>query len=294
MEAPWWLNLVFAIVAFVLLRWFIPAQMTGKPILAGFSAMFHTIAPWAGLFFLFAAAVSFIRERKSALGTDHPSSRRSSATSSHHKITGLEQDYYPIFKDVSSGVAKVIDEPKRPSEWTLELLRQLEWKRFEELCAAYFHELGLRAETIRCGADGGIDAKLFKGDSNEPESIIQCKAWNTRPVGVKPVRELFGVMAHEKVAKGIFLTTGSYTQEARSFAQEKSLFLVDGEKLLGMIKKLTEEARQRLLILATKGDYTTPTCPSCGVKMVKRSGGGKLFWGCINFPSCRQTFAIKA
>jgi hypothetical protein len=84
-------------------------------------------------------------------------------------------------------------EPK-PTAWSLELLRRIEWKRFEELTAAFYRAIGLRSETIRCGADGGIDAKLFKGDSPDPTAIVQCKAWNARPVGVKPVRELLGVM----------------------------------------------------------------------------------------------------
>ena len=48
---------------------------------------------------------------------------------------------------------------------------------------------GFRSETIRCGADGGIDAKLYEGDAKEPTAIVQCKAWNSRAVGVKPVRE---------------------------------------------------------------------------------------------------------
>jgi len=39
---------------------------------------------------------------------------------------------------------------------------------------------------------------------------------------------------------------------------------------------------------ATAGDYTTPTCASCGVKMIVRTpkAGGKAFWGCVNYPRC--------
>ena len=44
----------------------------------------------------------------------------------------------------------------------------MDWKRFEALTAAYYKHLGFRAETIQCGADGGIDVKLFRGDAASP------------------------------------------------------------------------------------------------------------------------------
>lgn len=182
----------------------------------------------------------------------------------------------------------------KPTEWSIELLRQIEWKRFEELTAAYFREKTFRTETLRAGADGGIDVKLFIKDKTEPFAIVQCKAWNSQKVGVKPVRELLGVMAHEKVAKGIFATTGDYTQEAIAFAKENPLNLITGEMLLKGILALPDDAKARLLNVATDGDYTTPSCPSCGIKMVRRSSDRGAFWGCSNFPRCKQKFFMKS
>jgi hypothetical protein len=42
---------------------------------------------------------------------------------------------------------------------------------------------------------------------------------------------------------------------------------------------------------------TTPTCPSCGGDMVKRKAAkgenaGQEFWGCSNYPKCRETMPI--
>src|SRR4051794_1102763 len=45
------------------------------------------------------------------------------------------------------------------SKWTLELLRHLEWRRFEELCVAYFEALGFTA-SARPAADGSADVAL--------------------------------------------------------------------------------------------------------------------------------------
>jgi len=179
--------------------------------------------------------------------------------------------------------------------WSQELLSKLEWKRFEDVVAAYSRELGYEARTTRIGADGGVDVQLFQ--NGQIVMIIQCKAWDAYKVGVKPVRELFGVMAADKVANGAFFTTGEFTTEAEDWAREKNLDLVNGRKFLSRINQLTTDQQKSLLTLATAGDYTTPTCPSCGVKMVFRTANkgpneGRGFYGCRNYPRCRQTFKI--
>ena len=182
-----------------------------------------------------------------------------------------------------------------PVVWTLDLLRELEWKRFEDVVAAYFRWEGLRAKTTRIGPDGGVDVYLYRDGESAPLAVVQCKAWNAYKVGIKPVRELLGVMASEKIAKGYFITTGVFTEEAREFAQRNPLKLIDGDELLRRIQGLPEGARAQLLEAATNGDYTTPTCPRCGVKMVTRTSSKdqSRFWGCRHYPRCRQTFQVS-
>ncbi len=175
-----------------------------------------------------------------------------------------------------------------------DVLTRMDWKRFEALTAAYYKHLGYRAETIQCGPDGGIDVKLFRGDAPTPAAIVQCKAWTSRPVGVKPVRELLGVMVHNKVETGVFLTTSGFTADAVEFAKGHKIALGTGEQLLGKLKALPDEPRRQLLEVAVEGDWTTPSCPSCGTKMVERQGGGKSFWGCSSFPRCRRTFPLRS
>lgn len=187
-----------------------------------------------------------------------------------------------------------------PASWSLELINQLEWKRFEELCAGYFSAKGYRAEVTRLGADGGIDIFLYKPSFSESAvfGVVQCKAWNTNKVGVKPIRELFGVMAAEKAPLGVFITSGEYTKEAKDFAQGKNLKLLTGASLLELVKSLSPEEQEKLLVKITSGDYRTPSCPSCGTKMVQRNSSkgkdiGNVFWGCSNYPKCRNTLKFK-
>lgn len=185
--------------------------------------------------------------------------------------------------------------PEKPLEWSVELIKSLDWKRFEELCAGYFQAKGRKAKVTERGADGGIDVLLF--GNNEPEKVlgvVQCKAWAQKPVGVREIRELLGVMTDVGCPLGVYVATSSYTPEAKAFADGKYIKLVNAEQLLTLIQELPVESRTELLKKTTSGDFTTPSCPSCGIKLVSRtsrkgSNSGQSFWGCRNFPRCRYT-----
>jgi restriction system protein len=104
-----------------------------------------------------------------------------------------------------------------------------------------------------------------------------------------------GVMTAVGVGEGIFVTTGTFTREARQFAGGKNIHLIDGDDLLAKITATSSDEQAALLHLATEGDFTTPTCASCGVKMVERvsTKSGEAFWGCVNFPRCRCTLRFS-
>jgi len=193
----------------------------------------------------------------------------------------------PLHTDKTPVQAKV------DATWSIELLHELEWKRFEELATAFYNEKGIKAEATSLGADGGIDIKLYQDDSDKATAIVQCKAWNNL-VGVKQIREFLGVMVHEKIAKGFYMTSNGFTEEAKAFAKANQITLVSGEMLLMMILRLPETQQKSLLAVATKGDYKTPTCASCGTKMVARTGKRGKFWGCNNYPKCKQMLHMRA
>jgi restriction system protein len=186
--------------------------------------------------------------------------------------------------------------PQQSYHWTVAILRDIEWKRFEVVCSEYLKMVGFIATETNIGADGGVDIRIHKPGVDNSAGIVQCKAWNSYKVGIKPVRELFGVMAAERISTGIFMTSGEFTTEAEQFAKGK-ITLVSGERLLSLICKLAAADQDRLLNIALEGDYKTPTCPRCGVKMTlrestKRSNTGGQFWGCVQYPRCKQTLRI--
>jgi len=163
------------------------------------------------------------------------------------------------------------EDPSGTGRWSLELLRRLEWRRFEELCAAYYE--------VAEGAD-------------KPPSVLQCKPSSVYTVGIKPVRELRAAMAAAGVPQGVLVACGTFTSEAKEFSRGENIQLIDGGELLRKIGALAPEQGQALLRLATAGDFSTPTCPACGIKMTARTSSteGRKFWGCLNYPRCKRTF----
>src|SRR5471032_2897352 len=122
---------------------------------------------------------------------------------------------------------------------------------------------------------------------------MQCKAWPEQKVGVKLIRELLGVRVAEKANKAFFMTCGGYTDEARDFAQANGITLFTGDMLLMILQRAPAAESQRLLALATEGDYTTPTCPSCGQKSVARESARGRFWGCRSYPRCHGKLGMR-
>jgi restriction system protein len=184
--------------------------------------------------------------------------------------------------------------------WSLQLIKDLEWKRFEELSAAYFRAKGYRVDVAEPGADGGIDFYLYVPDtaSSKILAVAQCKAWSSGAIGVRHIRELLGIMVDAGSPLGIFICTSTYTADAKRFAEGKRIQLLDASRLLELIQALPEQDQRDLLASVTRGDFRTPSCPSCGTKLILRTarrgkGAGTHFWGCTNFPRCRYTMRGK-
>ena len=186
----------------------------------------------------------------------------------------------------------------------LNTIRDLSWQEFEHLVGEAYRRQGYVVQEIGSAAgDGGIDLSLSRAGERV---LVQCKQWRTRRVGVKPVRELFGVMTSESATRGILVTCGSFTREARLFAEGKPLALVEGPQLWELVQLVTKtgeakassaEAATRTLseVASTnRAEGSAPECPACGSAMVLRVAkkgpkAGSQFWGCPRFPQCRGT-----
>lgn len=175
----------------------------------------------------------------------------------------------------------------------------MSWQEFELLVGEAFRLQGYQVTDIGGGgADGGVDLVLRKGGE---KFLVQCKQWKAFTVGVTVVRELYGVMAANGAAGGFVVTSGRFTDDAKSFASGRNVKLIDGPRLFALIKQATAvrgvsakapESPPRAL--APVQAVTQPPCPVCTKPMVMRtaqrgSSVGNDFWGCSDFPTCRGT-----
>lgn len=186
------------------------------------------------------------------------------------------------------------------NSWTLEILQNIDWKLLEDICAAYLDSKNWQVQQTELGADGGVDVLFNSANWTKPTpfGLIQCKARPNWKVPVSAIRELYGVMADRKAELGIFITTGAFTRDALDFAVGKRMQLVDGEKFLSLILALKPEIQRSLLEKHITQDYSVPSCPSCGTKMVARTpkkegADGKPFWGCPKYPKCRSMLPMR-
>jgi hypothetical protein len=182
------------------------------------------------------------------------------------------------------GTGQVAGPARKPqvNQLTRELLRSLEWKRFEQLVALYFEATGVDARCTCIGADGGIDVKLHRRGEEAPYAYVQCKAWESEKIKLTTMREFLGVMAADDIAEGAFVTTSDFWPEARAFAEANDITVINGSDFLTRFASLPAEQQARIHAVVTEGDYTTPTCVKCDRKMQARARkkDGARFWGC--------------
>lgn len=181
--------------------------------------------------------------------------------------------------------------PPSLADWELtpELLRTMEWKRFELLVQRYFAASGLKAKTHLVGADGGVELYLYRGRSTRPHCYVRCRTWGNVNVDGPQVREFFSQMVESRVSEGMIITTGSFLPETELFARQNRISLLTSADLIRRFNRLSPMVRARILTDVTDGDFTTPSCPRCNLKLVirERSPEGASTWGCRRFPSCR-------
>lgn len=178
---------------------------------------------------------------------------------------------------------------------SLDALRALSWKEFEELLGEAYRRKGYTVtENQNAGPDGGIDLRLRQKGH---DTLVQCKHWHSTHVSVRTVRELYGILLHEHAAQAILVCSGSFTKDALLFAQDKPLQLIDGDALLTLLGSLAP-ADPAPAVVKNPSVAPSPACPLCNSPMNKRlakhgPSSGHSFYGCTRYPICRGTRPMR-
>lgn len=62
---------------------------------------------------------------------------------------------------------------------------------------------------------------------------VQAKRWNDKPVSSPDIDQFAGALSKMKANKGIFITTSTFTKDARASVYSSRIILIDGAQLAG-------------------------------------------------------------
>lgn len=135
----------------------------------------------------------------------------------------------------------------------IDCVRSMPPDAFERLCQRLLRESGfIQVEVTGRSGDGGIDGKgvVQLGGLLSFHMIFQCKRFKGS-VGASIIRDFRGAMVG-RADKGLMITTGSFTAEARREAQRDGappIDLIDSEGLVQKLKELElgVEVRERIV-----------------------------------------------
>lgn len=183
--------------------------------------------------------------------------------------------------------------PQPPAaEWSAQLLHSLDWHRMGQLCAAFFADR-FRPKPGKLAADGCMDIRLFREGETLPAVIVRCRAWGEPVIDQPALERLAGQMAQEFVEKGFFIGSQGFSAQARAFAKAHAIILIDDDMFITMLNRLPEGRGQQLLSAVMEGDYATPTCPVCGLKMQAHQDEPSGYWACSAAPQCKGCLSMS-
>lgn len=256
---PWWVGTLLAVVSYV---WLHSVASKGMP---QAQAGDLSGALTGGLFHAFASLGQYVLPALFGFGAILS------------VAMGIKRK--KLHEDVSTGERKVSD---------------ISWQEFELLIGEHFRRQGFSVQETGPGPDGGVDLVLRKDSA---KYLVQCKHYKAYKVGVKPVRELLGVMASSGAAGGYVVTSGQFTQDAVAFARDNNIELLNGSVLRKILSSASDLSSLKSVPKVTKSvgqSDDKKICPKCGSSLVVRvarkgSRAGQKFLGCSKFPSCRFT-----
>lgn len=146
--------------------------------------------------------------------------------------------------------------------------------------------------------DDGSDLTLRRDGESIP---VRSQDWKTARVNERELREFYGLMAGTAAPRGIVVTTGSFTREAREFAEDKSIELLDRRALEQRIAAVRRPEENLFDVPSWIEDFATsarifdPECPSCGQAMTLRRHRteGADSWVCASAPRCAGKRAAR-
>ena len=115
--------------------------------------------------------------------------------------------------------------------------------RFEHLVVGLLGKMGYGyGQVTGKSGDQGIDGILSQNTLGLERVYVQAKRYDSNSIGEPEIRNFAGSLDGQGAAKGVFITTSTFSDTARQMARDislgnKSIRLIDGRELAQMMIK---------------------------------------------------------
>lgn len=138
----------------------------------------------------------------------------------------LEQAYHNIVDDLASDLLqKTLDQsPYFFEHLVVDLLVKM----------GYGGSFANSAQVTKYVHDDGIDGIIYEDKLGLDKIYIQAKRYKfDNTVGKPQIQQFSGALDEQKATKGVFITTSSYSKEAKQYVEKlnKKIVLIDGQEL---------------------------------------------------------------
>ncbi|KAB7635299.1 restriction endonuclease [Bacillus sp. B3-WWTP-C-10-D-3] len=116
---------------------------------------------------------------------------------------------------------------------TRENLNEMDPRNFEFLVADVFQNLGYKANVTPGSNDGGKDIILRKGREMK---FVEVKRHTQGTIGRPAIQKLHSAIVDADAVGGYFVTLSNFNKNARQYAANKNIELIDGDALINMMK----------------------------------------------------------
>lgn len=109
---------------------------------------------------------------------------------------------------------------------------------FEHLIADLWERQGWRTQVKQQSVDRGVDVVAERDDPFPQKWLIQAKCYSSsNTIGGPDVREYVSLQHRQGVDGAIVVSSGRFTKQARQEEEEHNLKLIDGDRLVSMIRE---------------------------------------------------------
>lgn len=157
---------------------------------------------------------------------------------------------------------------KRLCADVLEHVKNMHPQHFERLVVDLLLAMGYgfdesSGQVTSYSSDGGIDGLVHEDKLGLSSIYIQAKRYAAASVGRPEVQQFLGALTGAGASKGVFITSASFTREARDFAarlQNQKVVLIDGPHLARLMIEhgVGVSTKKTLRIQHVDSDYFDP------------------------------------